>query len=441
MKMKKLLSILLVATMVVTMMAGCGKSTTTESSNEVKTDEVKVINMIFWDDLNTTQDLVSLQYKKIIEEFNAANNGYKIEVTYAALSNQVYDTTLNAAIAAGKTPDIFFADPGPKMTKFVESGVSMDLTDVFAKEADWKASFKEGIFGSLTYDDKIMAVPLNFATACVFYNKTIFEEVGVTPPTNWAEFMDISAKIKAAGYAPITCSGVDAWCVGILGGYLCDREGGPDNLAGVIDGSGSWTDDSYIRAGKKLEELAANGYFQTTFLGDSNDQSTANFYNNQAAMLVQGSWAIGQINGNNPESEATTGVFTFPKLEDGTGDANRWVCKTDNICIGKDSKVVDGIVLFLKMLTSDASQKEIAETAGKVPVIKGIDIDYDKAPMEFKPIVDAMESMTGTLGFYNESVPSSQIGDEFNSAVLAIASGQKTSEQAFKDLQAFQDAQ
>lgn len=455
MRMKKVLSVFLVVVLAFSMLSACGKKPANNASTEATgsdaaatsdagskdSGDVKVINMMFWDDLNTTQDAMSLQYKKYIEEFNAQNNGYRIEVTSAALSNNEYDTKLNAAIAAGKTPDIFFADPGPKMGKFVEAGVVMDLTDVLAKEADWKATFQDGIFDGLTYDGKIMAVPLNFATACVFYNTKIFEEVGVQPPTTWKEFIDVCAKIKAAGYSPITASGVDAWCIGILGGYLCDRAGGPDNLKAVLDGSGKFTDASYITAGNKLKELADNGYFQDTFLGDGNDQATANFYTGKAAMLVQGSWAIGQINGNAPEAEETTGVFTFPKLEDGTGDVNRWIAKTDNLCIGKDSQVVDGIVEFLKLLTSETAQKETAEIAGKVPVIKDVAIDYDKAPKQFKAITEAMANMSGTLGFYNEMVPTSEIGDEYNNAILAIASGQKTPEQAFGDLQAFMDAQ
>lgn len=442
---RKVLSMLLITAMVLSMFSGCGKSSdsTKTGSGDVSgaPGDEKVIKLMFWDDLNTTEDKMSLQYKKYIDEFNASGKGYKIEVTSAALSNNEYDTKLNAAIAAHKAPDIFFVNPGPIMTKFVKSDVVMDLTDLLAKEADWKATFQDGIFDSLTYDNKIMAVPLNFATACVFYNTDIFKKVGVSVPTNWTDFMSVCDKVKAAGYAPITCSGVDAWCVGILGAYLCDREGGPDNLAAVLDGSGTWTDDSYIRAGQKLKDLADKGYFQDTFLGDGNDQATANFYNGKAAMLIQGSWAIGQINGNNAAAEDTTGVFTFPALEDGKGDANRWIAKTDNLCISKDSKVVDGCVEFLKLLTSKEAQKETAEVAGKVPVIKDIDIDYDKAPKQFKYITDAMKNMTGTLGFYNESVPTTEIGDEYNDTILAIASGQKTPEQAFADLQAFQEKQ
>lgn len=54
--------------------------------------------------------------------------------------------------------------------------------------------------------------------------------------------------------------------------------------------------------------------------GDTNDVATANFYNEEAAMLIQGSWAIAQINGSNPDFEDKCGVFAFP----GTDGNNVW---------------------------------------------------------------------------------------------------------------------
>ena len=56
-----------------------------------------------------------------------------------------------------------------------------------------------------------------------------------------------------------------------------------------------------INAGKQIQELSK--YFQKTAAGDDNDIATAAFYNEEAAILIQGSWAIAQINGNNPDFE------------------------------------------------------------------------------------------------------------------------------------------
>ncbi|WP_349773270.1 ABC transporter substrate-binding protein [Lacrimispora xylanisolvens] len=176
----------------------------------------------------------------------------------------------------------------------------------------------------MTYDGKIMAIPTNFAAACVFYNTDIFKKAGVEVPKTYDELLAACKKIKEAGYTPISCSAGTAWCLSMIAGYLCDREGGPDNLVDVNAGKIEWTSKTFVDAATKLKELSQ--YFQDTAAGDSNDQATANFYNGDAAMLVQGSWAIAQINGNNPEFEDKCGVFQFPAIEGGS-DPNRMIVK------------------------------------------------------------------------------------------------------------------
>lgn len=146
---RRVFSMVLVLVMVISVLGGCSKETAKTSSSKDK-----VIQLMFWDDLNTTQDTMSLHYKKYIDQFNALDNGYRIEVTSAALSNNEYDTKLNSAIAAKKTPDIFFVNPGPTMTKFVEKDIVLDLTDTLKKESEWKSTFQSGIFDGLTYDNK-----------------------------------------------------------------------------------------------------------------------------------------------------------------------------------------------------------------------------------------------------------------------------------------------
>ena len=195
------------------------------------------------------------------------------------------------------------------MDVYVEAGAAADLTDILTnQETEWYESFTDGIFERLTYDGKIMAIPTNYAAACVYYNTEIFEEVGVEVPTTYDELLSVCQTIKDAGYAPISCSGGTAWCLSMIAGYLCDRQG--VDLDAIASHEANWTDENCIAAGEKLQELSQ--YFQETAAGDSNDQATANFYNGEAAMLVQGSWAIAQMNGNNPEFEDKCGRIPVP---------------------------------------------------------------------------------------------------------------------------------
>ncbi len=452
MGMKKILSILLTVAMVASLLVGCGeKKSTTESSSGTKgnesssndttgdtTDEgsskdVVEITWMFWDDLTATEDLMSKGYADVINRFNETYAG-KYHVTPITTNLEEYDTKLNALIAAKDCPDVFICNPGPNLTQYVEAGVATDLTDILNnQEKEWYDSFTDGIFERMTYDGKIYAVPTNFAAALVFYNTEIFEKAGATVPTNFDEWMTACQKIQDAGFTPISCSAGTAWCLSMIAGYLCDREGGPDNLKGVNAGTLDWTSETFINAGNKLSQLSK--YFQETAAGDSNDQATANFYNGEAAMLVQGSWVIGQINGNNPDFETKCGVFSFPGV-DGGADPNRMIVKTDNLVMSSTTESQEASLALMKMFTDETAQKYTAEVSGKIPVIN-VSYDESKAPAQLSYVMKILEKSTGTLGFYNESLASVEAGDVFDNAMVDLFLGSLTSEEAFQQVQDF----
>ena len=320
---KRALSILMAAAMA----AG-----TLVTSVPVYADDVEEITWMFWDDLEATEDLISKGYKEVIDRFNEEYDG-KYHVTPITTNLEEYDGKLNALIAAGQTPDVYICNPGPNMDVYVNAGAAADLTDILEnQEADWYASFTDGIFERMTYDGKIMAVP-----------------------TTYDELIAACQKLQDAGYTPISCSAGTAWCLSMIAGYLCDRQG--VDLAAIADHTANWTDENCIEAGTKLKDLSQ--YFQATAAGDSNDQATAAFYNGEAAMLVQGSWAIAQINGNNPDFESKCGVFQFPGI-DGANDPNRMIVKTDNLLMSSTTEHQDAAIALMKMFTDETAQKYTA---------------------------------------------------------------------------------
>lgn len=426
--------------MCVTSMLGCAVSTDTgkdlpdsSDSQIVEKGEAQEIIWTFYDDLEVSVDLVTRGYKEVIERFNKDYEGvyYCRVITTPA---EEYDTKLNALIASGEVPDLFMCHPGPRMQQYVDSGVAADLTDILQKDnTDWYETFTDGIFEKLTYDNKIMAIPTNFSAALTFYNTEIFEEVGVEPPKTFDELLAVCEKIKAAGYTPIACSAADAWCLSLVAGYLCDRQGGPDNLEGITAGTLDWTSESYVKAGYKLIELSQ--YFQSTAAGDSNDQANAEFYNEEAAMLIQGSWVIGDLNGNKAEFEEKCGAFQFPSIEDGA-DPDRMMVKTDNIMMSATSKKQDAAIALLKYFTDETAQKYTAEVAGKIPTTN-VDIDKEKAPKQYAYVEEVLNNTSGTFGFYNESLASAEAGDIFDNAMVEIYLKIATPEEALQKLQDF----
>ncbi len=398
----------------------------------VQAEGPEEITWMFWDDLQATTDTTSLGYAQVLERFNAEYEG-QYHVTAITTNLEEYDGKLNALIAAGQTPDVYICNPGPNMDVYVEAGAAADLTDILTnQEADWYATFTDGIFDRMTYDGKIMGIPTCFQAACVYYNTEMFANAGVDVPTTFDELLTVCQTLQDAGYTPISCSAGTAWCLSMIAGYLCDRQGA--DLNAIAAHEANWTDDVFVQAATKLQTLSQ--YFQPTAAGDSNDQATAAFYNEEAAMLVQGSWVIGQMNGASDTIEDKCGVFQFPAIEGGA-DPNRTIVKTDNLLMSSTTEHQDAVIALMKMFTDETAQKYMAEVAGKFPINKNVEIDYDVAPAQLKYVQDIMANATGTLGFYNESLDSVEAGDCFDNAMVDVFLGNQTPEEACQTIQTY----
>ena len=329
-------------------------------------------NSVFWDDLEASSDLITQGFKQVIDRFNEDYAG-KYHVTPITTQLEPYYTDLNALVDAQKTPDVFIVSPGPNLTDYVAPGIAAPL-DEYLEADGWKDTFAgDAVFAQQTYDGKIYAIPLNTAAACVFYNKEIFE---------------------AAGAAV-------------------------------------WVNEKTIAAGTKLLELSK--YFQETAAGDSNDDATTALYMEEAAILIQGSWAIGQMNGGNPDFEAKCGVFQFPAIE-GANDPNRIIAKSDSLAMSSTTKYPEACIALMKYFTDDTAQKYTAEVGGKIPVTK-VEYDADKAPAQLADVMAIFGNASATFGFYNESLVSSDAGSYFDDQMVAMFQKEKTPEEAFQAVQ------
>ena len=437
---RKIMAAILSVAMATTLLSGCGSSSSTGSagagagseaaggsaaaSSTASSEGVEEIQWMFWDDLDATEDLISKGYKDVIDRFNKDYEG-KYHVTPITTNLEEYYAKLNALVAAGTTPDVFIVSPGPNLTDYVTPGVAAPLDDYLAQDG-WKDTFtSDAVFSQMTYDGKIYAVPLNTAAACCFYNTEMFKDAGVEPPKTWDEMLSVCEKLKAAGYTPLSISAGTAWCLSMVGGYLCEAEG--VDLAAIADGSDSWTNGKLEAAATKLKDFSQ--YFQPTAAGDTNDVATANFYNGEAAMLIQGSWAIAQINGSNPDFESKCGVFQFPGVD-------KIIAKSDSLAMSSTTKHPEAAAALIKYFTDDTAQKYTAEVGGKIPVTK-VEYDASKAPAQLAYVMDVFSKAKGTFGFYNESMPSTEAGSHFDDTLVSVFLGDMTPAEAAQDMEDF----
>lgn len=450
--MKKLLAIGLSMAMTLSMLAGCGGNTPAtsapaqseaeEPAAEAPADdtaeapaddaaeapaadgEVQEISFMIWDDLEASEDLITKGYKQSVDRFNKDFEG-KYHCTPITTNLEEYYDKLNALVTAGETPDVFIASPGANLNDYATTGVAAKMDDYLNADG-WKQTFtSDAVFAGGTYGDDggdgpgIYAIPLNIAAACVFYNTEMFEDAGAEVPKTFSELLDVCQKLQDKGYTPITISAGTAWCLSMVAGYLCDRNG--LNLQDIKDHKTDWKDEKVINAGKQIQELSK--YFQKTAAGDDNDIATAAFYNGEAAILIQGSWAIGQINGSCAEGFADkVGVFAFPAVDGSSADPNRIIAKSDSLCMSATTQHPEAAVQLIKYFVDDTASKYTAEVGGKIPVTN-VQYDENVAPPELKYVMDIFKNASSTFGFYNESLYDTEAGSTFDNCFVDIFTG------------------
>lgn len=200
---KKVFAFGLVAVMTTTLLMGCSSKKETNSSEtaqtntnesaktETKKEETKTENkssdkktvVTVW-----TKDRHDAEFQQAkVDEYNATNTD-NIEVKYEIYSDN-YVQAVDMAFQSGEAPDIFVFQ-ATMFANYVNSGKYADITPYMDDE--FKATFADNMIDGLNViDGKCYYVPTAATTCRLFYNKNIFERVGIqNPPTSIEEMVE-----------------------------------------------------------------------------------------------------------------------------------------------------------------------------------------------------------------------------------------------------------
>ncbi len=139
---------------------------------------------------------------KMIETFVGKNPDIKINRTYIAQTQgtQANDKLLTA-IAAGTPPDVFKFDRFI-VAQFAAQGFLTDLTEFANKDGVKAEDYWDFAWEEANYNGKLYALPYDTDTRGLWWNKDLFEEVGLDPekpPATLAELQEFSDKLMVKG--------------------------------------------------------------------------------------------------------------------------------------------------------------------------------------------------------------------------------------------------
>lgn len=129
----------------------------------------------------------------IVARFNESHDNIQV-VAESQPSTDFMNNVYNA-VANGVGPDIIF-NYASTVSDYLADGKVVNLGKYFDLE-ELSSIVPQAVFDECTSfgDGNLYCLPLHSSGPVLFYNKTIFEEVGCSVPTSWDELADISETI------------------------------------------------------------------------------------------------------------------------------------------------------------------------------------------------------------------------------------------------------
>lgn len=195
---------------------------------------------------------------------------------------------LQTSFLGGNPPAVYQSGMAQELKSFVDAGRLAAIDDVFA-DVDGAANFPDGVKRVITFDDHVYGIPLNIhLVSNVFYNKKIFDELGLVPPTNAEEFQTVGQALRDAGYQALGNAGGPGWTMYTTYPFLYAALGADDYYA-LGSGEIPFTDPRIKEALQSFTDTyVAN--FMKDWTGYSWSDTGAQFAEGKVAMYEMGDW-------------------------------------------------------------------------------------------------------------------------------------------------------
>ena len=188
---------------------------------------------------------VAAMQRDIVEAFNASQTSYTLSLE---IRGAEIDRFLRVALVAGTGPDIV-STSGPTYLVPLAAANQLRPLEEEAKRFGWEEKFLPALLDACRYDGKLYAIPRDYETMFLFYNKQLFAANGWKLPAGRAEFEALATEMAAKGIVPI-CNGnadwqgVNEWLMSVF----LNNVAGPANVARALRGELPWTAQPFADA-------------------------------------------------------------------------------------------------------------------------------------------------------------------------------------------------
>jgi len=322
------------------------------------------------------------------------NENPDIEIVNESLFGEDFLPKIKTDFASGNNPDVFGMWPGSDIRALIQAGKVADLTDLMEENPEWKNSFKSSMLKYTTYNGRLYGLPFEIIFEALFINTDLFEKYNVPVPTTFEELKDAVKVLKGNDIIPIAYNSFAE------GTYLFQ------NMVALLAGKEIAENPQhpefgyyYKKAMECMQELYRIGAFPDEAFTLTNHERNTLFLEKKAAMIVQGSWFIGNI----PADDNTVDIVYFPTFSDGKAPPNTMIYGLGNGCFYisaesyNDETKREASIRLMKFLTSREAAVEFAKQTGMMSCvdIREYQIDYNRLTRKGQILINNSRQFVG----------------------------------------------
>lgn len=387
-KWKKIVTIALWATMSL-MLVACGSKGRTEDTTKVssgddssptKDTEKKDITISFMGSQDWIQDAEIELGKKFTEE-----TGIKID--YQIVPSDQYSSLSMTKLNTGEAADIFGGQSG-KFDIITQYNVEKNAVDLSGES--WAKNVDPLAAAELSVDGKLYGQPIQDVSAvwAIAYNKQVFADLGLSIPTNYAEFKQVCDAILAAGKTPIYECVSDGWhhVLWFPEAAVKAEVNNPGLFEKLNNNEVKLADDSTMKTIlTQIKEMADAGYWGDNYMSNAYVDSAKNIASGDYVMTVANQGFGIEVNAVDSNFDVDNiGYFVIPLADNQTLNVNP---SGPSRFIFSGSKNVEAAKKYLEFIASETSLQYMTDNVGK----------FNKLPY-----VNAPSKYTDTINdFYN----------------------------------------
>lgn len=368
------------------------------------------------------------------EVINAFEKATGVQVN-AIIGSQV-NTQLSTRWMQNDPPDMIWIDgTGIPDAVYRDSGKYMDITSilendyVYGTDTRLKSVINSGAL--MKHDGRYYHAPIMMATHGIWYDAAYLKKLGLTVPTHYSDFVEVSKKAVAAGTAAFTFPGqYTSYC---FGGLIMPAIGayGQVYLDAVLRAdAAAFTDERMRDILTRYRDYCANtGFVLSGTTTMDHTTSQVRWLGHKALFITNGLWLADEVRKSTPAAFDMDYV-TSPLVTD--AQQQTAVFYTKNMAIAAKAKNPENAKAFLRYLYREDAQKLLMSSFGYMST--RTDIDYTNATTHMtKAAARALQYVnSGKVNIVYMHDDWGDVGEIFYNQINALTDGKTTVDKAMQ---------